>query len=79
MHADVINLLDTHLAELQALRRDLTSPRPTRPGERHDAAAATLHSMQHFAAELELILSDPDPAPAVHGSQRVVGAAGRNG
>jgi hypothetical protein len=59
MHADVLELLDSHLAQLQSLRRNLTSPRPSRPGERHDAAAATLHSTQHFAAELKQILDPP--------------------
>ncbi|WP_433796767.1 hypothetical protein [Actinoplanes sp. CA-252034] len=59
MHADVLQLIDTHLSEVQALRRDLTSSRPIRPGERHDAAAATLDSLQSFAAELQVILRGP--------------------
>ncbi|MFC4063637.1 hypothetical protein [Actinoplanes subglobosus] len=58
MHADVLHLLDAHLAELNALRRSLTMPRPSQPGERHDAAVATLQSTRHFVAELGLILDD---------------------
>jgi hypothetical protein len=67
MHADVLHLLDTHLQELQALRHSLTSPRPTRPGERHDAAAATLLSTRDFAAELSQILGDRPDVPARSG------------
>jgi hypothetical protein len=61
MHSDVLHLIDTHLAELQALRRDLTSSRQIRPGARFDAASATLQSTRHFASELSLILTQPAP------------------
>jgi hypothetical protein len=61
MHSDVLSLLDDHLTELQALRRDLTLARPIRPGARWDTAAATLRSAQRYASELTHILTD-DPA-----------------
>jgi hypothetical protein len=64
MHSDVLNLIDAHLAELQALRRDLTSSRQIQPGARLDAASATLQSTRHFASELSLILNPQAVAPA---------------
>lgn len=57
MHSDVLNLLDAHLAELQALRTDLNSSRQVRPGARLDAAAATLRSTRDFASELTHVLT----------------------
>lgn len=79
MHGDVLSLLDDHLAELQALRRDLTLSRSIRPGARWDAAAATLRSAQRYASELTQILTadagtaavlDPQPAgKSQHGTR----------
>jgi hypothetical protein len=62
MHSDVLTLLDDHLAELQALRRDLTLARSIKPGERLDAAAATLRSAQRYASELTHLLTQDAPA-----------------
>jgi hypothetical protein len=64
MHSDVLNLIDAHLAELQALRHDLTSSRQIQPGARFDAASATLQSTRHFASELSVILNLPTASPA---------------
>ncbi|SDT20710.1 hypothetical protein [Actinoplanes derwentensis] len=58
MHSDVLNLLDAHLAELQALRDDLGSARQVRPGARHDTATATLESTQTFASLLTRVLTE---------------------
>ncbi|HWS36372.1 MAG TPA: hypothetical protein VN408_27015 [Actinoplanes sp.] len=59
MHSDVLNLLDAHLAELQALRDHLESPRQVKPGARHDTATATLQSAQVFASRLSRVLAEP--------------------
>ncbi|GAA1639765.1 hypothetical protein [Actinoplanes couchii] len=60
MHSEVLNLLEAHLAELQALRDHLESPRQVRPGARHDTAAATLQSARVFAKRLSRVLTDED-------------------
>jgi hypothetical protein len=67
MHSDVLNLLDAHLAELQALRRDLTPSRSIRPGARWDVAAATLESTRHFASELSRVLTQDHGVAAPFG------------
>jgi hypothetical protein len=40
MHSEVLCVLDVHINQLHALRRDLVAARPVDPGERRRIAAA---------------------------------------
>jgi len=70
MHFEVIAFLDVHLAELERLRRDLTTARTIERGERRTLAAATVISAQQYAANVQLLLSeevprDPEATPPI--------------
>lgn len=58
--------LDAHLACLTALRADLASARPTRPGARWYAAAASVVAARRYADVLSGALGDTgrDRSPA---------------
>ncbi|KUL29457.1 hypothetical protein [Actinoplanes awajinensis] len=50
MHAEIVNALDIHLAEVQILRRQLTEARAIEPGERLDVVlqiAASAERLSH--------------------------------
>jgi hypothetical protein len=49
MHAEVVTALDSHLAELQALRRQLTDARACEPGERLDLVLQIAASAERLA------------------------------
>ncbi|MCU7730096.1 hypothetical protein ODJ79_40815 [Actinoplanes sp. KI2] len=60
MHGEVLNLLDCHLSELQALRRELSSRRAAAPGERRRVAAATASAAERYAHALMSMLTETD-------------------
>jgi hypothetical protein len=49
MHAEVVTALDAHLAELQALRPQLTDARAIEPGERLDLVLRVAASAERLA------------------------------
>jgi hypothetical protein len=54
----LLSRLDTHLALLHSLRRELGgSRRPARPGSRLQAAATTALASQHYAADIAQALA----------------------
>lgn len=60
MHGEILNLLDCHLSELQALRRELAGRRAALPGERRKVAAATASAAEQYAHALMSLLTDAD-------------------
>jgi hypothetical protein len=60
MHSEILNLLDCHLSELQALRRELSGRRAALPGERRKVAAAALAAADRYARALSSILAGAD-------------------
>ncbi|MEU4217911.1 hypothetical protein [Actinoplanes sp. NPDC026623] len=60
MHGEILNLLDGHLSELQALRRELSGRRAAAPGERRKVAAATASAAERYARALSCMLTDVD-------------------
>jgi hypothetical protein len=60
MHGEILSLLDGHLSELQALRRELSGRRAALPGERRRVAAATASAAERYARALSSMLTDPD-------------------
>jgi hypothetical protein len=61
VHHDLLSVLDTHVAELTALRRVLAAPRPVHPGERAAAALETARSAERYAQTIRALL---EPAVA---------------
>ncbi|MFI7601876.1 hypothetical protein [Actinoplanes sp. NPDC049681] len=59
MHGEVLSILDTHLAELQAIRRELAAARPTGLGQRRQIAAEAAEAARRCAGRLELVLDGP--------------------
>jgi hypothetical protein len=57
MHAYVLQRLDAHLAELQRLRNLLAVSRPSRPGARWHAAAATVIGARDYATDIAQVLN----------------------
>ncbi|MEV4640084.1 hypothetical protein AB0J80_22315 [Actinoplanes sp. NPDC049548] len=57
MHSEVLSVLDTHLAELQALRRDLVAARPIGPGGRWQITADAAASARRCARRLGILLA----------------------
>ena len=57
MHGEILNLLDSHLSELQALRRELSSRRAAVPGERRRVAAATVSAAEEYVHALTSMLT----------------------
>ena len=55
----VLAALDAHLACLTAIRADLASPRPTRPGKRWDTVAASVVAARRYATLLTGALRTP--------------------
>lgn len=49
MHAEVVNALDAHLAEVRRLRRRLTDPRAIEPGERLEVVLEIAASAERLA------------------------------
>jgi hypothetical protein len=60
MHGEILNLLDGHLSELQALRRELSGRRAATPGERREVAAATASAAERYARALSSMLTAVD-------------------
>ncbi|GID97399.1 hypothetical protein ACFQFC_07875 [Amorphoplanes digitatis] len=60
MHGEILNLLDCHLSELQALRRELSGRHAALPGERRRVAAATASAAERYARTLSSMLTDVD-------------------
>jgi hypothetical protein len=60
MHGEILNLLDCHLSELQALRRKLSGRHASAPGERRRVAAATASAAERYARILSSMLTDVD-------------------
>jgi hypothetical protein len=58
MHGEILNLLDCHLSELQALRRELSGHHAAVPGERRRVAAATASAAERYARALASLLTD---------------------
>jgi hypothetical protein len=58
MHGEILNLMDCHLSELQALRHELSSRRAAMPGERRRVAAATASAAEQYAHALMSMLTD---------------------
>ena len=63
MHGEILNLLDGHLFELQALRRELSGRRAAAPGERRKVAAATASAAERYARALSSMLTGIDDKP----------------
>lgn len=61
MHAEVINALDAHLAEVQRLRRQLTDPHAIEPGERLEVVLEIAASAERLAH----VVYTHRPEPAV--------------
>jgi hypothetical protein len=57
VHHDLLSLLDSHLAELNALRHMLSAPRPVHPGERWAAAEQTIRSAERYAQDVHALRS----------------------
>jgi transposase len=53
MHAEVVDALDAHLAELHRLRRRLTDPRTIEPGERLQVVEQIAASADRLARAVE--------------------------
>jgi hypothetical protein len=69
MHGEILNLLDRHLSELQALRRELSGHRAAAPGERRRVAAATASAAERYAQTLSTLLTNVDgQQPSAPGS-----------
>jgi hypothetical protein len=66
LHGYVLARLDEHLADLYRLRRQLVVARPTRPGARRLAAAATAAGAQRYARDIARALDVP------HGAESTV-------
>ncbi|MCM4085070.1 hypothetical protein [Paractinoplanes hotanensis] len=67
MHAEVVTALDTHLAELRALRRKLTDARAIEPGERLDVVlriAASAANLADAVHALRPVVADSPPGRA---------------
>jgi hypothetical protein len=64
VHGYVLGRLDAHLAQLQALRAQLSSTRRSRPGERFYQAAATAVSAQRYARDIAAALLTCSAAPS---------------
>ncbi|MCU7724445.1 hypothetical protein ODJ79_12025 [Actinoplanes sp. KI2] len=60
MHGEILNLLDCHLSELQALRQELASRRAAMPGERLQVAAATASAAEQYAHAMTSMLTHAD-------------------
>ncbi|MFI5494005.1 hypothetical protein [Actinoplanes sp. NPDC051859] len=58
MHGEILAVLDAHLAELQALRRQLVAARPIGPGQRWAIAADAAASSRQCASRLTTLLAD---------------------
>jgi hypothetical protein len=56
LHAYVLAQLDTHLAELQRLRRELAARHQTPPGERRRIAAATVTAALRYGRDIDSVL-----------------------
>lgn len=65
MHGEILNLLDGHLSELQALRRELSGHRAAAPGERREVAAATASAAERYARALSSMLTADDDRRAL--------------
>lgn len=63
MHSEVLSALDTHLAELQALRRELVAARPIGPGGRWQIAADAAASARRCARRLGVVLANRPDEP----------------
>ena len=60
MHGEILNLLDRHLSEVQALRQELSGHRAASPGERRRLAAAAAAAAERYARALSSILTSAD-------------------
>jgi hypothetical protein len=60
MHGEILNLLDNHLYELQALRRELSGHRAAALGERREVATATASAAERYARTLSALLANDD-------------------
>jgi len=56
LHAYVLARLDTHLAELHRLRRELAGRHQTPPGERRRLAAATVAAALRYGQDVDSVL-----------------------
>ena len=57
VHAFVLARLDAQLSELHRLRHELVQPRPSLPGARWQAAAATAIAARRFASDVAAALN----------------------
>jgi hypothetical protein len=64
MHSEVLDVLDAHLGELLALRRDLVAARPIDLGERRQIATAAVASSRRCAQGLSVLLAGDRLSPA---------------
>ncbi len=72
MHAEVVSALDTHLVEVQRLRRQLTEARAIEPGERLEVVLEIAASAERLAH----VVHTHRPAPGLEERQPLAVAAG---
>jgi hypothetical protein len=65
IHAWVLARLDAHIAELQALRRELASRRSSGVRARWYAAAATAVTARHYAVDVGRVLRTQEEPSAL--------------
>ncbi|GIJ43163.1 hypothetical protein Val02_00490 [Virgisporangium aliadipatigenens] len=58
LHSYVLDRLDSHLAELQRLRRELAGRHLTPPGERRRLAAATATAALRYGRDIDSVLEE---------------------
>jgi hypothetical protein len=67
VHAEVVTALDTHLAEVQRLRRLLTDAREIEPGERLEVVLEIAASAERLTHDIYAHCPAPAVTPAASG------------